>query len=263
MMEEIETYNEENNNKEEYPEPPTVEEIEEELLTSGKWKEEAGQIPLDKVTPHEAYILSSYLHDELKPEDEKELKQILEQYRPAILKYQPTETLETAEENIQLIEDEKTFLRYADQFDTVVTIPFTCYIGQREVRMKFDLYPLTDSESITDITSNLSMFRDFTDDELLIYNKTRNGEHLTREEMIISQNLEHKLQKITKENEKEIVIEYLSIQLKFHNKNTTTEAMREVLGRINTAYLYLLFQEVQKRNHLADLDLENVFQEFD
>ena len=242
---------------------PTVEEIEMELLHNGTWKEEAKQIPLDMVDPRESYILSAYINDKLNAEDEDELKEILQKYRPALMEVKPAETMDTVKENIELIQDEKAFLEIADQFDEIQVIPFTCYINQQKVRMKFDLYPITDAKSVEDITQNLSLLKDFSEEELITYNKVQTGQELTREEIIIRADLERKLQKINQDYEVKTIREYLAIQLKFHGKDSTIEDMRKVFESIDKQYIYLLYSEVQKRNHLDDLKYEKVFQEFD
>ena len=238
-------------------------EIESEL---GKttWKEEAEQIPIEVLDSMEQLVVLKCINEEQLTEEETgTLQRVLAQYRPAIQKIKPKEQIDTLEDNIQIIEDEKAFLEIIQDYDEIETIPFTCYVGQQEVRMKFDLYPITDSQSILDITENLSMFKDFTDNELIVYNKARSGENLTREEMIIKAELDKKIEKLTRENEKELVIEFLASQLKFHGQDSNMEDMKRVFERINTSYLYILFNEVQKRSHMSDINVERVFQTFD
>lgn len=235
-----------------------------EELYQTTWKDEAKAIPLELVTPHEQQIITTYLQDKpITPQQQEELEKILSRYRPAIQKLDPKGTMENLEHNIQLVEDEKAFLELVDEYDEVQVIPFTFYQGDREVRMKFDLYPLLDSDVITSITDNLSLFRDMTDQELTTYNKIQNGEQLTREEIIIRAGLEQKIKKATQENQKQTLVEYLSLQLKFHGRDSSAEDMKQVFQHIPLAYLALLFQEVQQRNHLDDIRLDNVFQEFE
>ena len=231
-----------------------IKSIEEELLLTD-WLEEARQIPLDMVTPLEKHYLTKYLDKEVVLDDEEKeiLTSILEKYRPALQKVQPGEVLENLEGNTRIVEDEKAFLEYCDEFDQ----------GSNCYRMKFDLYPLTDSEAITSIGANLAMFKDFTDEELQTYNKIQNGDNLTREEIIIRAGLEQKIQQATQKNQRQTIVEFLTLQLKFHNKDSSPEAMRKVFQHMPFAYLALLFQEVQNRSHLSDTRLENVFQDFE
>lgn len=237
--------------------------VRDELLQTD-WLEEARQIPLDMVTPLEKHYLTKIINNEILEEEEKEiLSSILEKYRPALQKVQPGEVMENLEGNTRIVEDEKAFLQYCDEFERVQVIPFTFYQGGNCYRMKFDLYPLTDSEAITSIGDNLAMFKDFTDEELQTYNKIQNGDNLTREEIIIRAGLEQKIQQATQKNQRQTIVEFLTLQLKFHNKDSSPEAMRKVFQHMPFAYLALLFQEVQNRSHLSDTRLENVFQDFE
>jgi len=237
--------------------------IQEELLST-EWIEEARQIPLDMVTSLEKHYLTQYLNKEILDDEEKEiLSTILEKYRPALQKVQPGEVLENLEGNTRIVEDEKAFLEYCDEFEKVQVIPFTFYQGSNCYRMKFDLYPLTDSEAITSIGDNLAMLKDFSDEELQTYNKIQNGDNLTREEIIIRAGLEQKIQQATQKNQRQTIVEFLTLQLKFHNKDSSPDDMRRVFQHMPFAYLALLFQEVQNRSHLGDTRLENVFQDFE
>ncbi len=233
-------------------------------LVGTDWKQEAEQIPLDMVTPIERYYLEKCIQGENFEEEELDiLGEILSKYRPALEKIQPGEVMENINNNTRIVEDEKAFLEYCDDFEQVQVIPFTFYQGDTCYRMKFDLYPLTDSEAITSIGDNLSMFKDFTDEELQTYNKIQNGDNLTREEIIIRAGLEQKIQQATQRNQRQTIVEFLTIQLKFHGKDSSPDDMRKVFTHMPFAYLALLFQEVQNRSHLSDTRLENVFQDFE
>lgn len=246
----------------EIPEP-SIEEIEENLYNT-RWREEAKQLPLEFLQEHEQYLMKKYINNEPEtPEEKQEIKKLLRRFRPAIQEIQPEKLLENVEQNVQYINDENTFLSLVDESEEVQVIPFTFYIGQKKYQMKFDLYSLTDSQAITDITENLSMFQDMDEDELITYSKIQNGEKLSREEMLIRVDLEQKIQKATIQNTRETLIEFLSLQLKFHGQNSSIESMRKVFRKIPNAYLSLLFDEVQKRNHLGDIEVEDVFQPFD
>lgn len=242
---------------------PTAEEVEINEIRRGDRKDDARLIPQESLTDEERIIVNAYLDGYIAPEDIPKLQQLLQRYTPAIMKYEPDVVLENLESNVQLVEDEKAFLQMVDSFDTIQVIPFTMYLGDKEFRMKFDLYPLTDSKAIESIAENLSLFKDFTEDELVTYNKIQSGEKLSREELAIRASLEEKVQRATMENQEKTIIEYLSMQLKFHNKDSSVEDMKETFKHFETTYLYLLFNEVQQRNHLTDLSVEKVFQEFD
>ena len=91
----------------------------------------------------------------------------------------------------------------------------------------------------------------------------QNDEPLTREEILIRANLQNKIEEATFKHTRETLIEYLAIQLKFHNRNSTVEDMKKVFSKIPNAYLSALFDEVQKRNHISDINTDKVFQPFE
>ena len=235
-----------------------------EVLQETIWQEEAEQIPITALKPEDQLILLKFKQkQELNNMEETRLAEILQQYRPAIQKIRPQEQLKNYEQNTVLVEDEKTFLQIVDTYDEIQVIPFTYYYGEKKIQIKFDLYPITDSTAITDITENLSLFQDFTEDELITYNKMQNEETLTREEILIRAKVQDKINQATIKNTKQTVVEYLALQLKFHNKNTSINTMKQVLSKIPNSYLNALFEEVQRRNHLDDIDRDSVFQKFD
>lgn len=242
---------------------PTAEEVELNEIRRGDRKDDARLIPQKSLTDEERLIVNSYLEGYIAPEDMPKLQQLLQRYTPAIMEYEPDVVLENLESNVQLVEDEKAFLQMVDSFDTIQVIPFTMWVGDKEVRMKFDLYPLSDSKTLQDIAQNLSLFKDFTDDELITYSKIQSGEKLSREELAIRSSLEDRIQKATMKNQEKTMVEYLSTQLKFHGKDSSVENMRKIFEKLDTTYLYLLFNKVQECNHLSDMNVEKVFQKFD
>ena len=237
--------------------------IQDQLLKK-EWLEEARQIPKEALNLGDAVLIDKTLREEqLTPDELTRLEELLAQYRPALEKLQPEQTMENLEENIQLVEDEKEFLRLVEEYDTVETIHFNYKLHDKTFHLVFDVYPITDSVAVGNISENLSFFRDFSDEEMNVYNKAQRGENLTREELIIQTKLNKKIEQATQENQKDIMVEFLAMQLKFHGRDTTYEEMKKVLSHIHFGYLALLFQRVQQITNLGDVQVENVFQELD
>lgn len=237
--------------------------IQNELLKK-EWVEEARQIPREALNLGDAMLIDKVTKEEqLTQEEVHRVSEILAQYRPALEKLQPEQTMENLEENIQLVEDEQEFLRLVSEYDTVETIHFNYKLHNQTFHLVFDVYPITDSVAVGNISENLSFFKDFSDDEMNVYNKIQDGKTLTREELVIQATLNKKIERATQENQKDIIIEFLAMQLKFHNKDTTYEEMKQVLTHIHYGYLALLFNKVQEITNLGDVQVENVFQELD
>lgn len=237
--------------------------IQDQLLKK-EWVEEARQIPREALNLGDAVLLDKVVKEEqLTPDEITRLQELLAQYRPALEKLQPEETIKNMEDNIQLVEDEQEFLRLVEEYDTVETIHFNYKLHDKTFHLVFDVYPITDSVAVGNISENLSFFRDFSDEEMNVYNKAQQGKNLTREELIIQTKLNKKIEQATQENQKDIMVEFLAMQLKFHGRDTTYEEMKKVLSHIHFGYLALLFQRVQQITNLGDVQVENVFQELD
>ena len=240
---------------------PNLDVIQKELLKK-EWIIEARQIPKEALNLGDATIIDKTIKKEqLTPDELTRLKELLDQYRPALTKLQPEDTLENLKDNIEIVEDEKEFLRLVSEYDTVQTIPFNYKLQGKTIHMTFDVLPITDSISVGQFAENLAFFKDFTEEETRVYDKIQEGQTLSREEMIIQNSLNKKIEKATQENQKEIIVEFLAMQLRFHNKNTSYEEMKEVFNHMHYGYLALLFNKVQEISNLGDVQVENVFQE--
>jgi len=239
---------------------PSVEEIEQELLESGKWKEDAKQIPLDMVTPREAYLISAYLHDELASEDEKELKEVLEHYRPAILEHDPEGTLENVETNLEYNNAEKGFLGILQQQskDNKLTMNYPLDDGSTyELRLNIKN---TDAQTITDLQTNFKLFEDLTPREDNVRFKQQQGQPLNREEQIILQSINKKIEEKVLANQQEMMIEFLATHTSIIGEETDYEYMKEVYQTMQNKYLEQLFNRVSRISGLVNTEVDELFQ---
>lgn len=257
MIEE-ETYTEEEIFEE--VEAPSVEEIEQELLENGKWKEEAKQIPLEMVTPKEAYIISLYIHDELSSDDEEELKEILERYRPAIIKHDPIGTLENVETNLEYNNAEKGFLEILQQqsHEKTLTMNYPLDDGSTyELKLKIKE---SDSQSITDLQTNFKLFEDLTEKEDMVRFKQQQGQQLTREEQIILQGINKKIEEKVMSNQYEMMIEFLATHTTIINEEHDYNYMKAVYQTMEKQYMEQLFARVSKISGLINQEADDLFQ---
>ena len=235
----------------------------EKTLFQKDWKQEAQQIPVDALPDKEKKILEKYLSESPLQEDEKQiLKETLGRYRPAIQKIDPEQTIENIKENIEIVNDEKEFLQLIQEYKQPRTITFNYPLTKdREVRLELEVLPITDSMAVLDIQNNLSLFKDLTTEEANVYAKMQQGVKLNREELIIQEHLQEKINKATQENQKTIIVEFLSMTTKFKDKPQNYESMKQMYSNMDIAYLALLFTRVQEMTGLMDLDVERIFRE--
>lgn len=239
-----------------------ITQLEKELMET-EWKDEARQIPLDKINRDERIILTRFINDEQLTQTEIDyLAEVLQRYRPALRKHDPQGTLQTVQDNIRVVQSEKQFLEMMDNYQQEQKITFYYPLGDIEVKLELMVSPITDSQAILDIGNNLSMFKDLSEKELNVYNKTQQNEPLTREEQIISDAVQRKVEQATQENQGEIMSEFLAMQTKL-NKDSTYESMKELYNRMQIGYRALLFQRVQQMSGLGDIDVDRAFRDSD
>lgn len=236
-----------------------------ETLLETEWPEEAEQIPLDALNPEEQVIILKCRQKEGLTEDEKEqLQQILAQYRPAIQKLKPQETLETAEKNITLIHDEKQFLKELQKARNEELKEVVMYYPTKngELKIPLDCYPITDSQSILDAQSNLDMFKDTTEQKM--YQDYKQGNPQTREEKAIAKKLAERIDKQVTDDSYDIIIEFLSQQTSIKGQPRNPSVMAQAYKTMKVSYLVILMSKVQETIGLnVDINTERVFRESD
>lgn len=240
--------------------PPSIEEIEEELLHNGKWKEDAQQIPLDHVTPREAYLISSYLEDQLPPNDEEELKTVLQKYRPAIIKHDPQGTLENVEKNLQHNQNEKSFLQILRQQkkEKIIHMNYPLDDGSK---YQLDIGVLrADSESIKDLQTNFKLFDDLTQREQSVRLKKEQGQTLTREEQIILTSINRKVEAKVNENQDEMITEFLAKHTYIVNETKDYQTLHQIYEEMDPIYRDQLYERVSRLSGLINQGMDELFQ---
>lgn len=242
----------------------TLEEQAEKELTKNlyytEWKQEANEI-IDAVTPTEQVLLNKCINGEQATDEEINLiAEILARYRKAIREQKPEETLENLENNLQIVNDFKTFTKEVKKSKQKGIVQYDFYIPNTNSVVPLDVHPLTDSEVILDINSNLNMYKDLTSDEQIIYTKYQQGEPQTREEQAIAKHIEEKIEQRLNENAVEVMLEFLSNQLSLRGQPKNPTLMREALEDLEIGILSLLTNKVRQIVELdGNLELDKVF----
>ena len=100
-----------------------VKAIERSLLEE-EFPNEAGQlIDLDNLSEYDRKLLNKCLnHEHLDDDEFKDLKKLLNDYRPYLEKYKPKETIEAVEKTKRTIATEKDFLDMVNNADNILKI---------------------------------------------------------------------------------------------------------------------------------------------
>ena len=241
-----------------------IERISQELLETEYYEQAKILNKLD--IPHsEATLISKYLEvypnmHLLSDEEVEQVVEVISSYVPSIRKHKPQEMLHNYEENTQTINAYEQFMQLTDKSNQITTIPFSYTMGKQTIDTEFDVYPITDNQAVLDISTELELFKDFTEKEMLIYNKNQQGNNLSREEQIILNSVNKRIQEKTIQQSIPIITEFLSIQLQFKGCNVSRDEMRTALRRIPIKDLLRLYEEVEKILGLDNVTEVEVFQ---
>lgn len=237
------------------------------FLSKKEWILDSKEIPTGDLTLAEQMLIEKLQNKEPLTDDElDQVEEILGRYRSAMNELKPTETLENVEKNIIYVQDEKTLLKLLDEEEEIETVTMYYPLNKdKEVKIQIDIKPLKDSQAILDLQSNLSMFTDttITQEENTIYQRSIRGEELTPEEQQMAQMVAEKVNEQTSGHEMEIVYQFLSYQTTLHGQDNTPEQMRQLYEKMDFMYVIQLFNEVQGKINLSNVDVDRVFRQSD
>lgn len=254
-----------NNDAMEYNEAEEIEEMRQHLLRT-TWIEEAKQIPLYDVNDRERELLIQCIQEEPFNEEElQQLEQLLGRYRKSLQKYEPIETLEAVEKNVQIVQDEKEILRLMKEDKEEQTLHFNYPLSNGQI-LRYDLvieYEI-DAEALDLLQENVELFGDVSREELDLFRRYSNDEKLSREDVAIAQSIQRKIEQTGQHNVsriRETAIKFLARQTKIKDSTTCTEEdMKEIYDIMKLGPLLALFREVQTMVGVSDISRTELFQ---
>lgn len=236
-----------------------------EYLLHNDWVEEAKQIPLGAVSSEERTLLIKCIQEEtLTDEELQDLEQLLGRYRQALRKYEPEETLEAVDKNIELVQTEKSVLEMMRNARQEQTITMMYPVTNTEI-IQLDLLVFTeiDAEAIDNLQQNLELFADLTTEEMQTYSDYTKDKPQTREEQVIAERIEQKILEKGQNNiggMRKVAIQFLAKQTRLLNdENSTEEGMKDIYSEMKLGYLLALFEKVQGMTGITQIDTDNLF----
>ena len=223
--------------------------------------EEAKQIPLDSCNPEQQVVLVKCINKLELTEDEKELlKKTLAKYRDAINNIKPNEILENYEHNEEYVKAEKTFLELLQENNKERTLTMNYPLNNGQIhKLRLKISKL-ESQGVKDIQTNLGMFQDFTDEENRVRIKQQRGKQLSREETILMEHVNRKLQEKLAENQMEVMVEFLATHTRMIDEPSDYEYMKQVYATMEFGYLEVLFERASAIAGLINPDIDSLFQ---
>lgn len=223
------------------------------------FRKEAEQIPIERLPSDEQLVLLKCINGEEPTEEEfTKLKEILVRYREYIQKYQPQKTIENAEQVVQIIKTEQELLDILDnpkRRRLLVHLPVDGNIYE----MDFEIKQLEDSSAIRSLQVHLDLFKDYTDEEAILYSKAQQGQRLTREEQHIVDRINDELNEKANEQQDEIILTFLANQLRLPESTDDYEKRKEFWRKFPFNAKFSVWSQVQDRLGLTEEDNKKLF----
>lgn len=214
-------------------------------LLEDKFPEEASQlIDLDNLSEYERELLNKCLNHQYLDDDEfKDLKKLLNDYRPYLEKYKPAETIEAIEKTKKTINTEKDFLELVENADNIlkINIPFRGELYPVEL----EILPLDDSRMINQLSSHVDLFNGMEPEDILLYNDAQQGKELTEEEQAIVNKINKEVNKRASENRMEQIDDLLASQTKLKGSDADYNTRLEFWKKFNFQAKFSLYFKVE------------------
>lgn len=228
-------------------------------LLKTKFPLECQELPLEKLTAKEKEVVTKCInHDNITDDEFKLLKKTLQKYRKAITKHKPSETIESVEKTIQIIETEQELLDLLDSPEMkklLVHLPVNGQIYE----MEFEILPLDNSKAIKGIGMQLDLFKDFSNEEAQIYTKAQAGKELSIEEQNVLDEMNKEIAKRSNEQQEKIIITLLANQLKLPNSDTDLDGRKKFWEKFPFNAKVSIFMKLQEKLGLTEYSNEKLF----
>lgn len=215
-------------------------------LLKDKFPEEAGQIiGVEGLSDYETKLLNKCIHHNPINDDEfKDLKRLLNDYRPYLNTYKPKETLEAVDKTKRIIRTEQDFLDMVDNThnELHINIPF-----QGELYpVDLEILPLEDSRMINQLTNHVDLFKGLEPDDILLFNEAQQGKReLTDEEQRIVDKLTREIEERASESRMENINDLLASQTRLKDSTADYETRLKFWQRFNFQAKFAIYFKVE------------------
>ena len=214
-------------------------------LLKDKFPEEAEQIiGVDGLSDYETKLLNKCIHHNPIDDDEfKDLKRLLNDYRPYISKYKPNETLEAVDKTKRIIQTEQDFLDMVDNThnELHINIPF-----QGELYpVDLEILPLEDSRMIRQLSQHVDLFKGLEPDEILLFNDAQQGKELDEKERAIVDKITREIEERASENRMEQIDDLLASQTKLKRSDSDYDTRLKFWKNFNFQAKFAIYFKVE------------------
>lgn len=220
--------------------------IERSLLEEDFPKEAEQIIGADGLTNYETKLLNKCInHNPISDEEFKDLKKLLNDYRPYLEKYKPAETLEAVDKTVRSIKTEKDFLDMVENVDNIlkINIPFR---GEY-YPVELEILPLDDSRMIKTLSNHVDLFKGFEAEDILLFNDAQQGKELSKEEQAIVEKMNNEINERASENRMEQIDNLLASQTRLKDSDADYETRLEFWQKFNFQAKFAIYFKVEDR----------------
>ena len=176
---------------------------------------ECEELPLEALTQEERIVVFKCMdYVELTDDEFTLLKKTLQKYRKYITKYRPTETIEAMENTVRIINTEKEFLDILnDESNKMLRVHLT-YQGQ-VYEFNFEILPVDDSRIVDYMEMNIDLFKDYSEEDKLLFNKAQNNpQELSSEEKAVVEKMTKEINAMAGQEKAKLIDGFLASQLR-------------------------------------------------
>lgn len=232
--------------------------IERSLLDEEFPKEAEQIIGVDGLSSYETKLLNKCInHNPISDEEFKDLKKLLNDYRPYLEKYKPAETIEAVEKTVKTIKTEKDFLDMVENVDNIlkINIPFR---GEY-YPVELEILPLDDSRMIKTLSNHVDLFKGFEPEDILLYNDAQQGKELSEEEQAIVNKMNDEINEKASENRMEQIDNLLASQTKLKGSDADYDTRLEFWQKFNFQAKFAIYFKVEDALGLNEDVTEKLF----
>lgn len=218
--------------------------IERSLLEEEFPKEAEQIIGADGLSSYETKLLNKCInHNPISDEEFKDLKKLLNDYRPYLEKYKPAETIEAVDKTVRSIKTEKDFLDMVENVDNIlkINIPFR---GEY-YPVELEILPLDDSRMINQLSNHVDLFKGMEPEDILLFNDAQQGKELSKEEQAIVDKMNKEINERASQNRMEQIDDLLASQTRLKDSDADYETRLEFWKKFNFQCKFAIYFKVE------------------
>jgi len=237
-----------------------VKSIERSLLKDKFPKEAEQLIGTDGLSNYETKLLNKCInHNPINDDEFRDLKKLLNDYRPYLEKYKPGETLEAVDKTKRIIQTEQDFLDLVDNTNNElhINIPF-----QGELYpVDLEVLPVDDSRMVKQLSRHVDLFKGLEPEDIILFNEAQQGKELDDKEQAIVDKLTREIEERASESRIEEANELLASQTRIKGSDADYNTRLRFWEKFNFAAKFAISFRVEEILGLNDNVTEQLFRD--